>query len=159
MAFGGLSEITNFTGAPSQVFSAASSEFSLGNLLNAALGGVSAGLAGGITNLISGGSGGPPQGPTLGETIENSVGMNLPGIGRPGFLQGYTGNDGGGVPTSPFRMSATGAAIAQPFVTTRPNGKAEWFVPAGKPKTWSKVTIKKRSRCSGCGPTRRRRPR
>ena len=53
---------------------------------------------------------------------------------------------GGGNIGSPFRMTAAGNQVAQPFVTQRANGSMEWFIPAGKPTAWSKASVKRR-RC------------
>ena len=48
---------------------------------------------------------------------------------------------------APFRMTASGNAVAKPFAGVRPNGKIEWFIPAGQPKTWSKASVKRRRSC------------
>ena len=57
------------------------------------------------------------------------------------------GSQGGGAPTTPFRMTRSGNQVAQPFVNTRANGSSEWFIPAGKPKTWTKANVKRRRSC------------
>lgn len=102
-----------------------------------------------------------PQGPF--------AGLGLGGLGSlgSGLLGGFdlpgvdiTAQGTAGL-TQPFSVSPTGRQTAKPFVAVRANGSPEWFIPAGKPKTWSKASIKKQSRC---GHThrhyhRRRRPR
>ena len=65
-----------------------------------------------------------------------------------GAALGAMFNGGGGAPTSAFRTTAAGNQVAQAFVATRDNGRAEWFIPAGKPTSWSKASIKRRRRCS-----------
>jgi hypothetical protein len=48
---------------------------------------------------------------------------------------------------SPYRRSAAGRAVAKTFVLANPvSGAEEWFGPYGKPKGWTKVTVRKR-RC------------
>ena len=65
----------------------------------------------------------------------------------PGFDFAPQGSQGGGAPTSPFRMTASGNQVAQPFVQTRSSGRSEWFIPAGQPKTWTKANVKRRRSC------------
>lgn len=70
--------------------------------------------------------------------------------------------DGVGQITEPFYTSPTGQQRAKAHIAVRSNGKVEWFIPAGKPLTWSKATVKKARRCCpsvrvSCGG--RRRPR
>lgn len=45
--------------------------------------------------------------------------------------------------TSPFHTTASGNQVAQPFVKSKANGKTEWFIPAGQPKTWTKASRKR----------------
>jgi hypothetical protein len=45
--------------------------------------------------------------------------------------------------TSPFHTTASGNQVAQPFVKSKSNGKTEWFIPAGQPKTWTKASRKR----------------
>lgn len=48
---------------------------------------------------------------------------------------------------SPHRMQPSGRYVAQPHLVANPGtGRLEWFGPYGQPKTWSKVTVRKR-RC------------
>jgi len=44
---------------------------------------------------------------------------------------------------SPFHTTASGNQVAQPFVKSKANGKTEWFIPAGQPKTWTKASRKR----------------
>ena len=48
--------------------------------------------------------------------------------------------------TRPFHETAAGNQVAQPFVSVKDNGKTEWFIPAGQPKTWSKASRKRTHR-------------
>ena len=52
---------------------------------------------------------------------------------------------------SPVKVTASGNVAPKPFVTclpTRSGGvREEWYVPAGKPTGFTKVTRKKRRRC------------
>lgn len=48
--------------------------------------------------------------------------------------------------TSPFHTTAAGNQVAQPFVKSKSNGKTEWFIPAGQPKTWTKASRKRSHR-------------
>lgn len=40
---------------------------------------------------------------------------------------------------APFRLTSSGQARAETFALTLPNGRTEWFMPAGKPKTFTKA--------------------
>ncbi len=48
--------------------------------------------------------------------------------------------------TRPFHETAAGNQVAQPFVSVKANGKTEWFIPAGQPKTWTKASRKRSHR-------------
>ena len=48
--------------------------------------------------------------------------------------------------TSPVHATSAGNQVAQPFVFVKNNGKTEWFIPAGQPKTWTKASRKRSHR-------------
>jgi len=66
------------------------------------------------------------------------VGLELPFVDIVG--------QGAGAITQPFHTTSAGNQVAQPFVKSKANGKTEWFIPAGQPKTWSKASVKRRHR-------------
>lgn len=151
-------EDVSLTGVPT-VFT----DFStgLGGLIDTLSGPAATNLGNTIANIIGATrqpSGGnmmqpfPVNAPMERIAIPNPVmpGGTTPVFGQfdlPGFDLAPQGSQRGGAPTSPFRTTASGNQVAQPFVQTRSSGRSEWFIPAGQPKTWTKANVKRRRSC------------